>query len=370
MELFKFTFTSDPTILEQGRMITDYTSAMWVERYAECGEFEIQALLSSGLREFLPIATLISHADTYEVMIVENHEINEGKDSDPVITISGRSFDSWLEQRIIGINQARQAQLITEFILLSNYTWNQIVVLINDHILNTFSVNDQLGNVIAIAETIAIGSSTQVARTIARGDLYRQVVELLAIDDLGLKTIRRNTFGVVGSSTQTVFSIFRGANKSATVSFSWKAGDLDNAEYLFSNKKYKNSALVQGRYVNATAGFGINKYDKRMMFIDASDIDGNLSAPPTGQALTDIVTKMGNRGLQVLLSQPNVTITRTDISETSQYRYRRDYNIGDLVSLDGNFGQAQIMRVVEYVEIEDENGASGHPTLSIPGVIA
>jgi hypothetical protein len=48
------------------------------------------------------------------------------------------------------------------------------------------------------------------------------------------------------------------------------------------------------------------------------------------------------------------------------YQYRRDYNIGDLVSIDGNFGQTAVMRVIEYAEIEDENGNSGHPTLALP----
>lgn len=66
-------------------------------------------------------------------------------------------------------------------------------------------------------------------------------------------------------------------------------------------------------------------------------------------------------------AQSKVTINSSDVSDNSNYRYRRDYNIGDLVTLDGNFGQKAVMRVSEYAEVEDENGESGHPTLSIPG---
>jgi hypothetical protein len=149
-------------------------------------------------------------------------------------------------------------------------------------------------------------------------------------------------------------------------SFSWKAGDIENAEYLWSDKKLKNSALVLGRYVNVVVDLGPIKYDRRFMLVDATDLDGDMTAPPTGTALTTLIGKMQTRGRQALKSQQMVTITRTDMSDISKIQYRKDYNIGDFVMLDGNFGQSAKMRVVEYVEIEDENGESGHPTLSVP----
>jgi hypothetical protein len=43
--------------------------------------------------------------------------------------------------------------------------------------------------------------------------------------------------------------------------------------------------------------------------------------------------------------------------------------LGDLVIVDANFNESQVMRVVEFAEVEDENGTSGHPTLAIPGEI-
>jgi hypothetical protein len=75
---------------------------------------------------------------------------------------------------------------------------------------------------------------------------------------------------------------------------------------------------------------------------------------------------MSARGRAAIKGQSNITITQADVSNTTMYQYRRDYNIGDLVSIDGNFGQTAVMRVIEYAEIEDENGNSGHPTLALP----
>lgn len=370
MELFKFNYATDPTLLERGEAINRVKSVMWVERYADPGEFEIVAQLSTGLREFLPLGTLISHADTLEVMIVENHEINETSDSDPTITFTGRSFQTYLENRIVGVNLARTSSTVADYILPADYTWNQIVKLINDHIVNTQTPNDALVNLVAqAAGGILDPTGEQIARVISRGTVHQRLLELLAIDDLGIRTIRRNTFtGFGGGNVQTILFVFKGLDKSSTVRFSWKSGDIESADYLFSNKKVKNSALVMGRYVYIMVDSGPVKYDRRIMLVDADDIDGDLTDPPTGTTLTTILQYMTTRGNQALQSQLLVTISRADIAKISRYLYRRDYNIGDLVTLDGNFGQTQIMRVVEYVEIEDENGSSGHPTLSIPGV--
>ena len=366
MELFKFNYTTDPTVLERGEFISKAKSIMWTERYSEPGEFEIEALMSSGLREFLPIGTLISHSDTMEVMIVENHEIKEEEKKDLIITITGRSFDTYLENRITGMNLARSSGPgMFEYILPADYTWNQAVKLINDHIVNTFNADDALVNV--VAQTTVTGTGISVDRTIDRGTVSQRLREILAIDELGIKTIRRNTFGVVGSSTQTIMSIFRGVDRSAKVIFSWKAGDLDSAEYLFSQKKERNSAMVVSKYLNVMVDGGATKYNRRMMIVDADDIDGHLTAVPSGAELSDMYNKLVVRGQQALKNQNRVTISRTDVSNTSLYQYRKDYDVGDLISLDGNFGQIAVMRVVEFVEIEDENGESGHPTLELPG---
>jgi hypothetical protein len=383
MNLFKFLSTNTDTAstLLEAQAINGYTSAMWVERYLDPGEFEIQAQLSSGLREFLPLGTIIGHIETNEIMIVENHEIGEKGKEDPTLTITGRSFESWLENRVVGIYAARRNSTISEYILAADYTWNQAVRLISEHISGTSDANDSLPNVLVSYSVSPPGTS--VARSINKGNVHQRALEILAVDDLGIRTIRRNPWGTAGPSPgeteaaildakegdqrQTIMLVYRGANKSANVIFSWKSGDLSSAQYLFTQKKLKNSAMVLGRYVYQMVDNGPIKYNRRMMVVDASDLDGNLNAPPTGSALTTILNKMTVRGQQALKNQQSVIISQSDISNITKYQYRKDYNIGDLVSLDGNFGVITVMRVTEYAEVEDENGVSGHPTLAIPG---
>lgn len=364
MDLFKFTPSgSSPTTLDQGAQINDYSRVTWVERYNAPGEFTIEAKLSSGLTGFLSLGSLISHVDTGEIMIVENHEVMEEFASDPTIAITGRSFPSYLENRAVGVLDARNKYTFGPYTLTANYTWNQIVTMINAHIS---SGDDAVDNVVANSSVSGTGES--VARTIERGYLWTRVAELLKIDDLGIRTIRRNPFGLTGgSSTETRINIYKGEDKTSTIMFSWITGDISEAQYLFSLKDEKNCALVSGQYIQVMVDGSETKYDRRIMIVDGKDIDGHYGAAPTGGDLTTVVNAMTTLGQQALAAQNQTSITEIELSVTTKPQFRKDYNVGDLVSIDGNFGQIAVRRISEYAEIEDENGKTGHPTLSVPG---
>jgi hypothetical protein len=369
VNLFKYVTTTDPTILDEGEMFKAPKTIMWAERYRDPGEFEITDHLSSGLNTILPIGTLISHYGTLEVMFVENHEIDDSKSEDPIIKITGRSLEAYLENRIVGTNQIRSNHYVTEgYVLAASNTWNQTVLLINDHINNNTNINDNFGNISASSIVSGITGVSE-ARLLKPEGVDKAVLDLLTIDDCGIKVIRRNPFGAPGGSTaQTVFCVHNGADRSNTVIFSWQGGDLDIVDYLWTDKPTKNSAMVIGRYVNTyvdTVGF--DKFNRKTMIVAADDIDGYLDAAPSGGTLSTIIGQMNTRGRQALEKQNRLTFSRADISDLSKYQYRKDYDIGDLISLDGNFGQIAVMRVIEYVEIQDENGQSGHPTFSLPG---
>lgn len=100
------------------------------------------------------------------------------------------------------------------------------------------------------------------------------------------------------------------------------------------------------------------------MLVDASDIDDIYDTTPSGGTLTSVQAKMDVRGRQALDNQQEVSVTRTDISPSSQLRYRKDYQIGDIVSVDGNFGEIETRRIIEYVEIDENGSTTGHPTLA------
>lgn len=360
MDLFKFT-NVDTVDLSEGLSITDYDSIMWIERYEKPGEFNLRAKLSSGLQNILPLGSIISHSKTYEACIVENHEISESSDSDPIIEISGRSLDSYLDNRIVGLQLAINSPTVpySQYTLAADHLQNQISTLINAHI------SPLSGDITSTAATLSL---TQPSRIIKRQTVLKAVTDLLSLEDLGLRVVRKNVLGAFNaqSSSKTLLHIHNGVDHSNDVIFSWNFGELDSASYLFSIKALKNVALVQGKYVEVVVEDVVQPtdYERRVMLVDASDLDEAYTTVPSGGTLTTIQTNMQTRGREALSSQKLLNISNVDLSKSSSYKYRTDYDIGDTVSISGNYGVTEKRRVVEYVEIEDETGETGYPTLS------
>lgn len=367
MDIFKFTNPSNPSKMEQGEIINGLSSKMWIERYRDAGEFTLTAPVSVGLGITLPVGTFISHTDTDEIMVVENIEINEDQESEAVMTITGRGYETQLEQRIVGSNNVFPTSgADLSFELAANYTWVQAENLIKGHIYASEleDSSDALPYITALNSVS--GTSESIDRAIQRGYLYERLMELLAIDDLGIKIIRPSVNSPLGPTDPNVaFLIHVGEDLSADISFSYDTGEIVTADYLYSNKAYKTSALVSGTYVETVVHLpGLTELARRWMFLEAKDIDGDLTEAPVGPAILPIAAKLEQRGLELLKSQKFIILNKAEISkESTRAQYRTDFNVGDYITVNGDYNVFTKMRVTEYVEIEDENGSSGYPTL-------
>lgn len=365
MDIFKFNNPNAPTKMEQGEIINNLKSKMWVERYRDAGEFTLIAPANSGIKEKLPIGTFISHIKTTEIMIVENHEISDtaGNESDVIIT--GRGFETFFENRIVGSNKTYPvSQVLSDYLLPANYTWNQAVTLINNHILASSLIDKSYAFPYVSVSSIVSGTSISIERTFPSESLYSHILKLLAIDDLGIKIIRPGLWSIVPLDTTVVIHV--GIDKSAKVVFSYDTGEIISADYLWSNKKLKNAAMVSGKWVQTVVNPIDIEYKKRMMYVDAKDIDEKDAAAPSGARLTEVVAAMQQRGKEALASKNNLVLTKANvIKEVSRATYRVDFDVGDLIMVGGDYNQTAPMRVSEYVEIEDSTGESGYPTLTI-----
>jgi hypothetical protein len=368
VDFFRFLNPTDPMKMEQGILIPHLKSKMWIERYDQAGEFTFVADVKSGVRDLLPIGSFVSHVDTPEIMIVENHEISDKKDTDAEITISGRGFESDFESRIVGSNKVFPTSgAASEYILDAGYLADQIVTLISNHILavNLVDDDDALPFVSIVNQVVAAGE--QVVRSIKRGTLYERLQELLAVQLLGTKIIRPGvTSPLGGASPNTALVIHKGVDRTAQIVISEDTGEITSADYLWSSKKRKNAALITGRWVETrVVGPETNK-DRLWMTVDASDIDQNFETEPVGADLAAIVAAMEQRGREALSAQNDVALTKVDVSKNSNNAaYRTDFNVGDLITVLGSYNSSTTMRISEYVEIEDQTGAQSGPTLSL-----
>lgn len=368
MDIFKFHSPTSPTKLEQGEIINKLKRKLWIERYRQAGEFQLVADASSDIRSLLPIGALISHVDSTEVMIVENHEISETRGKPTEIVISGRGFETIFEQRIVGSNKVFPTSTgVTDYILAADQVWNQAVTLISDHIHASSLIDDDnaLPYITILSELS--GSGTAISRSLKRGTLYSRLLELLDPDDLGIKVIRPGPWSPLGSASPNIAVVIHaGTDRSDEIIFSYDTGDIESADYLWSNKKLKNAALVTGRWVEVWVDTSDVNYNRRVMQVDASDIDNAFTSAPTGADLANVIAWMETRGRDALSAQNEVALTKAEVSKDgNRSKYRVDFEVGDIVTVVGDYNAASTMRISEYVEIEDEKGSRSYPTLSL-----
>jgi Siphovirus ReqiPepy6 Gp37-like protein len=370
MDMFKFHNPTSPMLMEQGEFLDDILTVMWIEKYRDAGEFTITADADTDIREDLPIGTYISHMNTDVIMVVENHEISEDsvKGKAPEVKITGRSLETILEQRIVGSNKALPfSGDIVDYLLPADYTWNQAIKLIQDHCIAGHVVRPE--DVIPNMQVISTVSMTSVRedRAAKPGTVYANLLPLLQVDNLGIKVSRPGPWSPAGaSSTNYVFLIHAGVDKSKEVVFSYNSGEITTADYLWSNKALKNAAFVSGKWVQVFVTSGEILQDRRTMFVDGSDIDKGYTAAPIGGFLDACVAAMTQLGKEALAAQGHIALSKAEVRrDVTKAIYRKDFGIGDLVTVEGDYDEARVMRVSEYVEIEDSNGDSGYPTFTI-----
>lgn len=368
MDIFKYTSPTSPTKLEEGEIVNGLTSITWIERYREGGEFKLVANTDSGIRDTLPIGSIISHTETQELMIVENHEVSDDKKKQSQITVSGRGFETILENRIIGSNQNFPVSgPVSDYILAADFTWNQVVALIGNHILAANLINS--ANAIEYVSVLAnvVGTAAVAERSLKRGSLYEGVMALLAIDNLGLKVVRPGPYSPLAPASPNIAIVVHSGNdRSKEVVFSYETGEIESADYLWSNKRLKTSALISGKWIETFVSTADTHYARRMMFIDASDIDGDFQVAPTGSDLVAVLTAMERRGNDAIASQKNIALTKAESNKDNvHFAYSVDFDLGDIVAVLGDYNEVSTLRINEYVEILDETGRNSYPTLTL-----
>lgn len=370
MDIFRFANPTNKTKMEQGILINGLKSKMWIERYRDAGEFTLTAGADFNVKSQLPIGSFISHTNTTEIMVVENHEIKDDRDKESEIVITGRSFEVIFESRIVRFNRNYPfggTNPLTDKFYIGNSTCANGAVYLGSYNTQTSYVIDDDDAILWIIFMVTgtPGGVVTDRFTTTHGTLYERLIDLLEVDNLGIKIIRPGSWSA--QSPSTVIGIHKGVDNSKSIVRSSDTGEVESIDYLWSNKRLKNSVLVYSKWfevvVNNTA---IKDYDRRITCVDAKDIDDDYTTLPTGTTATNIINAMRQRGYEFLSVKNNITITKAELTKSAiKYTYRKDYNVGDLITVSGDYNQISVMRISEFVEIEDETGESGYPTLIV-----
>lgn len=356
MQIFKLNSAYMPDLT-----LNRFKDFVWTERYKTAGDFQIVVENDVAVLTRFPVGTLISHTDTLEVMMIENHEIVRDSTKKLKITMSGRSIDTFAENRTtMGTEQPLTNVADNKAIVETITAGAEEVIrqlLVGRLQPGIASASDAIPN-LTISSSVRVPDAAKTY-TIQRGDIYGRVMELAGVCDVGFKTIRPN-----GAQTGLVINIHDGIDRSATVIFYAQNEDLEDAKYFWSNKGYKNYANVNAKFVARTVrthdlGADVTGFSKRTMYVEASDLDA--TSYPGGD--TDPI---GTRGQSALDENKKVELVSAKISVTAKPKFKFQYGIGDLVLVFGEFSTTRVMRVAEHILTVDDKGIQGYPSLAIP----
>jgi hypothetical protein len=342
-------------------LIENWSSLIWTERYRSAGEFELKTADIAKTKAALPLGTCVTLLDTQEVCLVENIEIARDANGTPTLTVSGRSFETFFENRttLVSPDPIKDAANDTNATEVNDQT---APFAANKLIDNARSPNvDPADEIPGINGTVTAESQAGDAlndRVIARGDTYSEFIKILEEAQCGVRNIRptpKSSDMTVGTyqywseesfNPDVALDVLSGHFVGA-VRYTWSNKDMKTAVYVAS-KNYFIKVFASGQSSN----IGLKH---RVGLLDFGDIT------KTG---TKITNQLKSKGKSYLAEHKAKFFLEGTVSPDIPYIYNTDYGLGDRIKVRGDWGAEGTMQVVEYIRSEDENGETAYPTLS------
>lgn len=336
-------------------VLDNATSVIWINRFQDSGYFEIYTRADSEL------LTLLAAHETYwtregkdeNVMVTEAVKLTTSSEDGAYITISGNGAESFLARRIIPkqtVWQSKTAEYIIRDMIDTNIGENALV--------------QRKVSRIALGEWIH-----DTTETIDKQVTGKNLLE--AIKDLCIEW--KYGFKMIQSGGVFTFQLYKGTDRSYNQStndfviFSPAWDNLGDTEYSRDKSTLYTAVYVAGegegsaRNIVSNAISGMNGLRRRELWVDARN---SSSTTEEGTLTPSAYTAM-------LMQQASETIDNSietvsfegEVLDTSSYIYGVDYNLGDIVQVETEYGIQAAARVTEITEVEDESGYQLRPTL-------
>lgn len=328
---------------EHVAVIDTFKSLIWTTRYFEPGDFELYVVANRDLLDYLKRDNYIVRDDDDTVMIIEKIEIVTDAEDGDFFIISGRSLESILDRRIIWTqtNVSAPACLAAAMLISENC----IASSIPQRDIKNFAID---------AESLEL-IDENINKQFTGDNL------LTAIEDMA----KQFGFGWRIRLVDDYFVFQCYLCNEVDVIFSQEFDNLINSNYLCDYSNYKNVALVAGegegtaRKTQTTfLGAETSGLARREIFVDSRDTSSN-----DGEITKDeYLILLKAQGIEKL--NENVVSRKFDgdIEPNRTYEYKKDYHVGNIVTIENEYGIVAKPRIIEIIESFDENGESVIPT--------
>lgn len=349
-------------------LIENYSSLIWTERYSTAGDFEVKSSAVGDTLDLMPLESVVSLRDSTVPMVVEVHKIEKAPGQAPLLTVTGRAFETVLERRGSTNLPETTSSIVTPWIMYadkeSDAAYKVIRTILGDVakyagltlILPALSPASSLLDAIPdLVLTKPVDYSTGLTNPyeIPLGQLYPVVMDLLVANFHGIKSTRPPA-----GSSQIAVEIYNGADLTNDVVFDASFESFDSATYLLSEQASTNVAYVfdedgNGVVLKTTAPEP-SGLDRRVLVIDNSTDD------------TAGATTRTARGLIGLYQYNETALFDGQISVQVGDLYNdpgpEGYTLGDIVKLMGEYDLSENVRVEEFIRSSGSDGEKAYPT--------
>lgn len=340
--------------------ISAYTSLIWVRRYNEAGEFELYVSAQSMDIKIFEEDQFLIRSDDSTVMVIEKIQLPEDVEKGDYIIVSGRSAESLLDRRI---NMTRFT--VGEYASLHD----AVYPLLDSNILANAGADRQIS--ILACEQSSVRDSNPVYVT---GDRFG-----VNLYDYTRDTCKnaKSGFDMQLVDKKLMIGFYKGIDRSISqtinphVVFSPDFGNLLTSEYELDRSSEKNIAFVAGegegtarKTVIVGASTGLKRKE---LYVDARDLSSSQEVnDQTVQMPDDEYQKLlENRGIEKLAEHPLIETFDFTIDISRTYRYKIDFNVGDVVTGKNKYGISSDARIVEMSEVFDSSGYKLVPKMEV-----
>lgn len=349
-------------------IVNDAESIIWKKCYCDPGSFEIYTIASTKNVNLLQIGRFVARLDDDMVGVIEKINIQKDDDGEYMMLVSGRCAKSLFARRIIYPQRT-----------FTGTVWNRMYWMlyynaVNPAASNPDAENRQIPN-ITISDVDpgikGISDKTQHTGT----NLMDAVIELLAANDLGWKVTKDGSGFTVTLISGTDRTINQTENE--PVVFADELNNLISTDYEKDMTGYANVAQVAGEGegssriwagidLTGTASGIYSGLDRYESFVDARDLQKkttNESGNETTLTDAEYIAQLQARGMESLKTTEYTESFEGEV-DWGAYKYRVNYDVGDIVTIKNQYGISADIRIVAVEEIEDENGYTVTPILA------
>ena len=349
------------TSFEVIKVIDDYETFIWTERYSECGDFELYLPIATGVFEYIKEGHYLSINDSDEMMIIENIQLDTAVEEEPLLFVSGRSLSSILDRRIIW-----------DQLKFSGTFFDGIREILKKNVL--VSGDRNIPNFTDATEPNTYIYGTNINYQFTGDAVYDAIVSCCLAYGVGFKVI-------LTDNNWFAYKLYIGTDRSYDqtenpyVVFSPSFDNLLSSKYIESKKNFKTIALVAGEgegverktcevICNNGAGTGL---DRREVFIDARDVSSTVAnsdgtTTTLGSAEYDQLLK--ERGKEKLAEYSEIKTFDCSVDPETSYKLNSDYYLGDIVQVVNEYGLNTKARITEIVRTVSNTKTGVYPTFT------